>query len=125
MTEQRKFSPSEVLDRLFQVIKEEALANPKFAQRMLTAVGCPVMFSGTDAVATADPILVASSGDYKAFYETFSTFSDKDLKALVTNFRLGTAEDVKAAGKSKAKKQAFIDLMWTGARARLAERGVH
>lgn len=115
-------TPAEALTRLFEVIREEALANPNFSRRMLTAVGCPVLFQGGEAVATADPILVAASGDYKVFHETFATFSEKDLKNLITAHGLATAEDLKGV-KGKAKKPGYITLMWDGAQAKLRDRG--
>jgi hypothetical protein len=121
MTEKQKVSPGDALARLFDVIREEALANPRFAQRMLSAVGCQVVFVGDDAAKTADPILLAGSGDFAAFYETFSSFSEKDLKAMIGTFALGTAEAVKSI-KGKAKKAAYIDLMWAGAQAKLRDR---
>jgi hypothetical protein len=123
MTEKQKVSPGDALSRLFDVIREEALANPRFAHRMLSAVGCQVVFVGDDAAKTADPILLAGSGDFSAFYETFSSFSEKDLKAMIGTFALGTAEDVKAI-KGKSKKPAYIDLMWEGAQAKLNDRRV-
>ena len=123
MTEKQKVSPGDALARLFDVIREEALANPRFAQRMLSAVGCQVVFVGDDAAKTADPILLAGSGDFTAFYETFSSFSETDLKGMIATFGLGTAEDVKAI-KGKAKKSAYIDLIWAGAQAKLRDRRV-
>lgn len=123
MSDRPKLSPDEALARIFDVIREEALANPKFAQRMLTAAGCQVVFQGADAAKTVDPIIVAGSGDYQAFYETFSTFPEKDIKAMLTGFNLATAADIKGV-KGKNKKPGFVDLLWQGAQAKLRDRRV-
>ena len=116
-----KISPAEALERLFAVIREEATANPTFARRMLDALGATVAFTGPEATAAADPVLVAARHDYAAFREMFSTFSEADLKKMVTNHGLGTAEDVRRV-TTKPKKLGYIDIMWEGARRRIAER---
>lgn len=120
MSTPNRMSPTEALDRLFAVIREEASVNPTFARRMLDAVGISVAFNGPEAAAAADPVLVAARHDYAAFREMFSTFAEPDLKKMVTNHGLGTAEDVKRA--AKPKKFGYIDIMWEGARRKIAER---
>lgn len=123
MTEKQKLSPGEALNQLFEVIRDEALGNPSFARRMLSAVGYQVVYTGTEAAGAVDPILVAAAHEYPAFREMFSTFSEKDLKAIMASFALATAEDVKSVkAKGRAKKIAFIDLMWDGAQRKIAER---
>jgi hypothetical protein len=113
--------PKEALDRLFEVIRDEAISNPSFGRRMLSAMGCRVVFTGSDALSAADPVLAAATMDYPAFREMFTSFAEKDLKALLTNFALATAEDVKAV-KTRPKKIGYIDLMWDGAQRKLADR---
>ena len=123
MSSAPKLSPAEALERLFTVIREEALANPTFARRLLDAAGVNVAFTGPHAAAAADPVLIAAHNDFPAFREMFSTFAEGDLKKMVTNFGLGTAEDLKRI--MRPKKLAYIDLMWDGARRKLSERGGH
>ena len=108
-------SPDKALDRLFAVIREEAVANPKFARRLLDAVGVSVMFQGSDAAFAVDPVIAARRCDQAEFREMFSTFSEADLKKLIVNFGLGTAEDVKKI-TTKPKKIGYIELLWNGAR---------
>jgi hypothetical protein len=124
MSDKPRLTPAEALDRLFEVIRDEALSNPNFARRMLTAVGCQVVFTGGDAASSADPILVAAGGNFTAFHETFMSFSEKDLKTFITNFGLATAEDVKTI-KGKNKKPGFVQLMWDGAQRKITERRPH
>lgn len=111
-------SPSEALDRLFTVVREEAATNPVFARRLLDAVGTPVLFQGPDAAPAVDPVIAAQRHDQAAFREMFSTFSEAELKKMLTNFGLATSEDIKGV-KTRPKKIGFIELLWTGARSRV------
>ena len=124
MNDKPRLTPAEALDKLFEVIRDEALSNPTFARRMLGAVGCQVVFNGSDAVSSADPIMVAAAGDFSVFHEMFMTFAEKDLKALIASFNLATAEDVKNV-KGKVKKPGYVQLMWDGAQRKLSERSPH
>jgi hypothetical protein len=110
-------TPEEALDNLFTVIREEAIANPKFAKRLFDAVRMPVLFQGGDAALTVDPVVAAKRNDQATFREMFSTFSEPDLKKMVTNWGLGTAEDVRKVS-TKPKKIGYIELLWDGAKRR-------
>jgi hypothetical protein len=114
---------SEALERIFEVIREEAASNPKFAHRMLDAAGVTVVFSGPDAAKVADPIVVAARGDYASFRESFLGFPEKDLKGLLKGFALATGEQIKGV-KTKPKQSGLVDLMWEGAQRKLGERRV-
>jgi hypothetical protein len=113
-TKHLEIAPTEALDRIFTVIREEAAANPTFARRLLDAAGVPVLFQGPDASIAVDPVLVAARHDYPAFREMFLTFPEADLKKMITAFGLGTAEDVRRVS-TKPKKLGFIDILWDGA----------
>lgn len=118
-----KLSPREALERIFEVIREEAESNPTFAKRMLDAAGVTVVFSGPDAAKVADPISAAARGDYASFRESFIGFSEKSLKDLIKGFALATAEQVKGV-KTEPKQNGLVDLLWEGARRKLEERRV-
>lgn len=118
---QDRLSPTDALERIFEVIRQEAASNPSFARRVLDAADVTVVFTGTDAVSAVDPILVAAKGDYAAFRESFMTFTDRDLKALIKGFGLATDDQVKGV-KSKPKASGLVDLMWDGATRMLQER---
>lgn len=118
-----RVSPNEALERLFEVIRQEASANPKFAARMLEASGVTVMFQGPDAGKIADPIAMAARGDEVAFRESFLSLPEKDLKAIIKNFALATDEQMKAV-KTKPKTIGLVDLIWKGATVKLACRSV-
>lgn len=121
MREKSQSSPSEALERLFEVIRQEASANPTFARRMLDAVGAPVMFTGNDAAAAADPIVLAARTDYTAFREAFLTFTEAQLKKMLKGFGLATDEQVRNV-TSRPRKDGYIDLLWNGAQRRHGER---
>jgi len=119
----KSVSPSEALERIFEVIRDEAAANPTFARRMLDAVGVTVVFSGPEAAKVADPIIAAARSDYASFRESFLGFTEKDLKSLIKGFALATEEQVKGI-KTKPKQSGLVDLMWEGANRKLDERRV-
>lgn len=81
-----------------------------------------VLVAGPDAATAVDPVLIAARGDYAAFRETLSTFPEADLKKMITNLGLGTAEDVRRV-TTKPKKMGYIDVMWDGSKRKLGERG--
>lgn len=120
---QDKLDPAEALERLFAVISQEARGNPVFARRMLDAMAVSVVFTGTDAAKAADPILLAARGDYAAFRESFVTFAEKDLKALLKGYALATDGQI-AGVTSKPKQSGLVDLLWDGAQRKIKERSV-
>ncbi len=115
----RQIEPVEALERFFEVIRQEATDNPSFAARLLGALGAKVVFRGDAATSSVDPLQVALQG-YDEFRATFLSFPIKDLKALVKDFGLATAADMK--GKSKAPQ--IVEVMWTGASAKIKDRGL-
>lgn len=121
MTDRSQLNPAEALERIFEVIRQEAAANPTFSRRMLEAVGVSVKFTGPDAKLAADPVLVAARHEYDEFREMFQSFADADLRKMLKNFGLATDEQIKGV-KTKPKKVGFIDLLWDGARRKIAER---
>jgi len=116
-------SPDEVLTLIFEIIREEAVANPNFAKRLLEAAGAQVVFNGPEAATAADPVIAAARFEYDVFREMFLTFREPDLKKLIKSYALATDEQVRSV-KTRPKKDGMIDLMWDGAKRRLRERGL-
>ncbi len=56
----------------------------------------------------------------EVFRDTFLTFKPAALKAMVKDFHLATAADLK--GKTKAPQ--IVDIMWEGALAKIHDRGL-
>jgi hypothetical protein len=102
----RTVDPAEALDGLFKVVREEALSNPKFARRLLDAVGCTVEFRGKEALAAVDPVLVAMRG-LEEFRRTFLSMSAADLKKIGKTFSL--METHETARKTVGQ---LVDLLW-------------
>ena len=117
----QQLSPAQALERIFQVVREEAAANPTFARRMLDAAGVTVTFAGPDAAIAADPIIAAARNEYDEFREMYQTFAEGDLKKMLKNFALATDEQIKGV-KTKPKKSGFVDLLWDGSRRKISER---
>lgn len=116
-----KLSANEALEKIFEVIRQEATANPAFARRMLDAAGVTVVFQGTEAAKMVDPIVQAARSEYADYRDSFLTFSEKDLKNILKNYALATDEQVKAV-KTKPKQSGLVELLWEGARRKLVER---
>jgi hypothetical protein len=119
----QQLSPTQALERIFEVIRQEAAANPTFARRMLDATGVNVAFTGPEAAAAADPILAAARNEYDQFREMFQSFTEPDLKKMLKNYALATDEQIKGV-KTRPKKSGFVDLLWDGSRRKLSERKV-
>lgn len=115
----KQIEPVEALDRFFAVVRQEAIDDPNFAARLLEALGAQVVFRGDAATAGVDPLKVALQG-YEEFRATFLSFPVKDLKVFVKDFGLATTADMK--GKSKAPQ--IVEVMWSGASAKIRDRGL-
>jgi hypothetical protein len=102
-------TPDEALARLFDLIREQAGNDRRFARQLLEAMGVTVIFRGEEALEAMDPVLVAANG-YDEFRQTFASFKITQLKKIIKEFGLATASDMK--GK---KLPQLIDIMWEGA----------
>jgi hypothetical protein len=91
-------------------------ADPRFARRILDALNVTVIFRGDQAAQSVDPVIVAAQG-YEQFSETFHTFKPAQLKAMLKDYGLATAQDL----KGKMKVPQLVDLMWRGAQAKLSD----
>ena len=81
MSSNAPIDPATALNQLFQVVREEALANPRFARRLLDSVGCTVIFRGDEALAAVDPLLVAMHG-HEEFRRTFVSMTVANVKRV-------------------------------------------
>lgn len=113
----------EALERMLDVIREEAIANPAFAARILRAAGIEVTDAQERGDTALDPILLAVPDDPEAFKQTFAAIPEKELKILLKSYGLATEVQIKTV-KGPGKQAQLIDLMWQGARRKLHERSV-
>ena len=112
MDTKRRIDAAEALDTLFQIVRQEALSNPKFARRLLEAVGYTVEFRGDAALAAVDPTLVAERG-LDEFRRTFLSMPAKALKKIGKDFSL--IETQETAGKTLPQ---LVELLWERASER-------
>lgn len=98
--------PATALDKLFQVVREEALANPRFARRLLEVTGHTVQFRSEEALVAIDPILVAKQGADE-FRATFVSMKPADVKkvAIASGIWSPSERPPKAIGE-------FVDILW-------------
>lgn len=111
----RTLEPAEALDRVFRVIREEALANPTFGRRLLEAAGVTVTYRGEEAIAAVDPVLVALAG-HEEFRRTFLSMKAAELK------KIGEATGI-LHKKERLPKSAteLVDLLWDRAQQRIRD----
>ncbi|MEQ1672098.1 MAG: hypothetical protein ABL893_14665 [Hyphomicrobium sp.] len=119
MSGSKEIDAGQALDRFFAIVREEASNNPRLAARLAEAVGYQVVFRGAETLPAVDPVQIALKGQVE-FRNTFLTFKAADLKKLVTEFNLGTKDDLKT---HKTVVQ-LTDLMWAGATAKIRDRGL-
>jgi hypothetical protein len=113
MTAHQTIDPAGALDSVFRIIRDEALNNPKFARRLLEAVGYTVEFRGEQALAAVDPVLVAMRG-LEVFRQTFLSMKVKDVIKIGKDFNLVESHEVK-----KKKPSELVDLLWERASERM------
>lgn len=89
-------SAAEYLDRLFDVIREEARANPEFAARLVKATGGQIVFDAADRVALINPVELAARGGEPAVREAAVSLSEGDLRKILKAHGLATPVDVRA-----------------------------
>jgi hypothetical protein len=118
-----RIDAAEALGALFQVVRDEALSNPKFARRLLEAVGFTVEFRGEEALAAVDPILVAMRGRGE-FRRTFISMKLKDVVKIGKDSNLIESHEFEKmeAGKKKKKNIGEIEeLLWERSSERMRD----
>jgi hypothetical protein len=110
----KQIPPGEALDRLFQIVREEAAENPRFERRLIEAIGYTVIYRGDDAKIAVDPVLVADKGPIE-FRSTFASMTVADIKRIGRDANLLVAGDRVAPNTSAA----WTDLLWKRAREKI------
>lgn len=107
--------PGKALDDFFQIVKQEALANPAFGRRLIEAIGYKVIYRGSEAMAAIDPVLVAIEG-LEPFRATFASMKVAEVK------KIGEAAGLFQRGEKLPKGLGEqIDLLWQRAQQRLRD----
>lgn len=119
MSDKSTISANEALDNFFEIVREEAAANPMFGRRLLEAIGHTVQYRGEEALAAIDPVAVARQG-YDEFRRTFMSMKLKEIK------KVGEVSGLFMKGnKYPAAVGPLVDALWERAdekRAFLAPR---
>ena len=114
-------SPDQALRRFLEVVADEAATNTRFRNRLLLAIGGPIIFAGQEDIATVDPVELAVRYDETTFKRIYNTMSAIELKAILKappKPPLASANDVQ--GKAKP---ALLTMLWSRARDRAEEKG--
>lgn len=105
------------LDRFFEEIRDEARENPAFAARLVRALGGEIVFDAANRRVLLNPIAMALAGDEAHFRAEFGAMSPADLRAVLRDFNLASAVDMR--GREKGE---LVDMLWQRALAKGRER---
>ena len=107
----------EYLDRLFDVIREEALGNPEFAARLVRATGGQVTFPERDKEVLLNPVEIAAREGAEGVHDQFASRDVSTLRRVLKAHNLATPVDVR--GK---KKEDLLGMLSRRAMERVAAR---
>lgn len=111
----KTIDPAKALDSFFQLVRQEALANPAFGRRLIESLGFTVVYRGDDAMAAVDPVLVGMSGA-EEFRRTFLSMKVADVK------KAGEASGLFAKKEALPKPHGeIVDLLWSRTQQRLRD----
>ncbi len=117
MEKNERLDAIQFLDRFFDELREEARANPKFASRLVRAMGGQVVFEDTAKADIANPYLLAAEGDRSNFYAVFSSLKAAQIKKVLKDNNLATSIDMR--GKSASD---LVDMLYDRATLKVSER---
>lgn len=120
MSHEKPISPNASLRRFLDVIADEANMNAEFRNRLLLAIGVPVMFEGQDDLATVHPAELAVRYDEHTFKRIYGNLKGAALKKLLVSHNLASAAE---AGAKGIKVGDQVQLLWERARIRAEEDG--
>ncbi len=120
MPNEKPISPNAALRRLLGVVAEEADMNAAFRNRLLLALGVPVIFEGQDDLASVHPAELAARYDEHTFKRIYGALKSAALKKILVEHNLASAAEAGAKG-IKAPQQ--VQLLWDRARGRAEEDG--
>ena len=74
MAKDKRLDPVAYLDRFFDEIRDEARNNPKFADRLVKALGAEVVFDDDVKKDVINPFILAGNKTRAEFYAIFSPY---------------------------------------------------
>ena len=108
---------SEYLDRLFEVIREEARANPEFAARLIRATGGAVEFPERDKAVLLNPVDIAAREGPEGVTDQYASMDASTLRRVLKEHNLATPVDVRGRNKSD-----LLDMLSRRAMERVSAR---
>lgn len=120
MPNEKPVSPNFALRRFLDVVAEEADMNAAFRNRLLLALGVPVIFEGQDDLASVHPAEIAARYDEHTFKRIYGNLKGPALKKILTSFNLASAAE---AGAKGIKVPEQVELLWKRAHIRAQEDG--
>ncbi len=117
MAESTRLTPVEYLDRFFDELRSEARSNPKFAARLVKALGGDVVFEDEVKAEVANPYALASKGSKAQFLAVFGAMKAAEIKRVLKDNNLATRVDMN--GKSVSQ---LIDMLYERAATKVRER---
>ena len=117
MAKDKRLDPVAYLDRFFDEIRDEARNNPKFADRLVKALGAEVVFDDDLKKDVINPFILASNKTRAEFYAIFSPMKPAQLRKLMREHNLATSIDVRGRSPSQ-----LVDMLYDRATLKISER---
>ena len=117
MAENTGLTATDYLDRFFDELRDEVRSNPRFASRVVKALGGNVVFEDETRGDVANPYILAANASKSQFYTTFGTMKANQIKQVLRENNLATRLDM--AGKST---EQLIDMLFERASSKVNER---
>ena len=117
MAEDERLDAVTYLDRFFDELRDEVRTNPKFADRLVKAMGGKVVFDETTKTEIANPYILVAESSKSEFYSVFSPLKQSQLKKILKDNNLATSVDVR--GKSASQ---LVDMLYDRASLKITER---
>ena len=120
MPNEKPISPNVALRRFLDVVADEADMNAAFRNRLILALGVPVIFEGQDDLASVHPVELAVRYDEHTFKRIYGNLKGAALKKLLVAHKLASAAE---AGAKGIKVGDQVELLWERARLKAEEDG--
>jgi hypothetical protein len=120
MSNEKPISPNAALRRFLDAVADEADMNAAFRNRLLLALGVPVIFEGQDDLASVHPVELAVRYDEHTFKRIYGQLKGPALKKILVDHKLASAAE---AGAKGIKPPAQVELLWERACLKADEDG--
>lgn len=125
MNTPKAISPDQALRRFLAVVAEEADMNSGFRNRLLLALGTPILFEGQDDLISVNPVELVIRYDADTFKRIYSSLKAPALQKVLKESGLATKDDLTFPKGIKAadKVDRMLDMLFDRSKDRAAELG--